>query len=97
MGDTPMLTVKQTLISIYKQLSIFSIDELTFPIKSCQYTDIFDAKFMIFSKICLHLAMETKFKSRCYKIYGISKKSYAYISHIQLRILQPKHYEHFIN
>lgn len=69
-----MLTVKQTLISIYKQLSIFSIDELTFPIKSCQYTDIFDAKFMIFSKICLHLATETKFKSRCYKIYGISKK-----------------------
>lgn len=56
MGDTPMLTVKQTLISIYKQLSTFSIDELTFPIKSCQYTDIFDAKFMIFSKICLHLA-----------------------------------------
>lgn len=31
-GDTPLLTVKQTLISIYKQLSIFSIDERTFPI-----------------------------------------------------------------
>lgn len=64
-----MLTVKQTLISIYKQLSIFSIDELTFPIKSYQYTDIFYSKFVIFSKICLHLAIETKFIYKNRKLF----------------------------